>query len=449
MAKQCQHNQLNFDSSSHVGHTKYKRVDEEKRIAATLPSGRVPEDIAPYRVPQGTFPAPLVLPEDELAWDGKYPPQSLRSFIRGDSRNEVTPDRRTIYLIGPPEMSDDVEYMRTWSQPVKVPDGEPNCTKEKKASGQVSHPETSDLLAYFQAFFHGMDVKNVSQPWRFTAWHSSKANRVQRKSEQEAISLETNDIAIRIRTRDSHDGHFKRQLNLSDLLDACIDSVPKDAYAVLLLVEQDMYEDDDDDFCCGRAFGGSRVAVVSTARYNPVLDEYQGVEREHAWPASHCAAYMKSCCAGGAEPKPKKKRVKVEATEDSTAAVSAIQAAVTTHTSLPSPVTSPSTGTLNGLWLGRVCRTASHEIGHCLGIDHCVYYACLMQGTANVCEDARQPPFLCPVDLAKLTTATGVEVAGRYQALQAFCDKRANVHLFGAFSAWLGLRLADLKALEA
>src|SRR6202035_5293660 len=43
----------------------------------------------------------------------------------------------------------------------------------------------------------------------------------------------------------------------------------------------------------GRAYGGSRVAVVSTSRYNPVLDCVQDIDRQHSWPASHCESYIK------------------------------------------------------------------------------------------------------------------------------------------------------------
>jgi len=196
------------------------------------------------------------------------------------------------------------------------------------------------------------------------------------------------------------------------------------------------------------------VAVVSTARYHPLLDDTQGVEREHAWPAAHCATYMDALCQDVvALPKPTKKRAKLDSSGESLAgatfsASSAMQAAVQAHASLPSLIGSKSIAALDGLWLGRVCRTATHEIGHCLGIDHCIYYACLMQGTANVCEDARQPAFLCPVDLAKLTTATGADAVERYEALLQFCDGRARVHLFAAFGAWLRVRLTDLKSLE-
>lgn len=75
------------------------------------------------------------------------------------------------------------------------------------------------------------------------------------------------------------DGVLPYQLNLNGLLDVASSVIPEDAYAILLLVEQDLFEDEDDDYCCGRAYGGSRIAVVSTARYNPSMDALQKVDK--------------------------------------------------------------------------------------------------------------------------------------------------------------------------
>ena len=66
------------------------------------------------------------------------------------------------------------------------------------------------------------------------------------------IGLATGTEIIGIRTRPSKDGIFKGQLNLDDLLDTAISILPNDAYALLMLVEHDLFEDDEDDFCCGR-----------------------------------------------------------------------------------------------------------------------------------------------------------------------------------------------------
>lgn len=189
--------------------------------------------------------------------------------------------------------------------------------------------------------------------------------------------------------------------------------------------------------CAGRAYGGSRVAVVSTARYNPSLDARQDVEREHAWPASHCDAYMRDCCETPSETK----KAKPDCTgSDQTP----LQAAVSAHAALPTPQTPAQ---LSSLWLSRVCQTASHELGHCFGMDHCVYYACVMQGTSSLAEDVRQPPYLCPVDLAKMLRATGANERRRYEALLTFCGQHedGSAGWFKALQAWISGRLGELE----
>ncbi|KAJ5111546.1 hypothetical protein N7532_002081 [Penicillium argentinense] len=75
---------------------------------------------------------------------------------------------------------------------------------------------------------------------------------------------------------------------------------------------------------------------------------------------------------------------------------------------------------------GKNVRTASYQLLHCFGIAHRVYYASSMQGSASVCEDARQPPYLCPVDLAKVIYATSITVLGRYRSLLEFFSKTKN-----------------------
>ncbi|KAL4942060.1 hypothetical protein BDV06DRAFT_222559 [Aspergillus oleicola] len=108
---------------------------------------------------------------------------------------------------------------------------------------------------------------------------------------------------------------------------------------------------------------------------------------------------------------------------DPNAPLSAALAAFTS-TKMSTPLT---------LWLSRVFRTMTHELGHC------VYYACLMQGSTSMQEDMRQPPFLCPVDLAKLLSSMRVTIEERYKALLEYCEReeiRDEPH-FAAQAAWL------------
>ena len=280
---------------------------------------------------------------------------------------------------------------------------------------------------------------------RFSAWNKHKRER--HESKQRLIGLDTATESVGIRVRPSLDGVFQGQLNLDDLLDTAISILPDNAFAMLMLVEHDLFEDEDDDFCCGRAYGGSRVAVVSMARYNPGLDDSHNIERQHAWPASHCTSYVQRCCEGHTKPKPFSKavaqKVVVKASSSSddppNSVLTPMGAAMAAYKGKTKEASD-----LSGLWLARVCQTASHELGHCFGIDHCVYYACVMQSTFSLAEDIRQPPYLCPIDLTKLLRATNVDEGQRYLALLTFCEMHQQVPMFAAFRAWLRSRLAQL-----
>ncbi|KAK2795872.1 hypothetical protein FQN51_000355 [Onygenales sp. PD_10] len=444
---QCSHSQLCFQSSSHVDAVGYRRPTlEERKTARSAPpprqnlkskglksTSKTRNSCAIKDESISTFPSPLVLPGDDIALDPTYPPQSLDDWINEEDRNKVTPRKNVVYLAVPPDIDEDVGFVRQWSIP------------QVKCAKPPPEPDAENVLDYLKAFYHGLPVKILPKPLSFGTWEDDSNQKNSRGKDKSAepryIGLNIKTESVRIRARASPDGLFKRQLNLDDLLDATISMLPKDAYALLLLVKQDLYEDDDDLFTCGRAYGGSRVAVVSTARYNPTLDGKQNVNREHSWPASHCQDYISSC-AGASRPKKKAKINPAIASEDDRS--TPLQAALSAHKSLSSLELFPTADQLSGLWLGRVCRTASHELGHCFGIDHCMYYACSMQGSASLAEDARQPPYLCLIDLAKMLQATGSTAEERYLALLSFCTKHQETHLFAAYGAWISGRLQEM-----
>jgi hypothetical protein len=103
---------------------------------------------------------------------------------------------------------------------------------------------------------------------------------------------------------------------------------------------------------------------VSTARYRPELDAKQEIDREHVWPASHCGRYVGRFFTNKtpAGPPPDKKHCHNTLEYHPG---SAVAAAVVAHNELPSPSTPAE---LSNLWLGRICKTASHELGHCFGL---------------------------------------------------------------------------------
>ena len=84
---------------------------------------------------------------------------------------------------------------------------------------------------------------------------------------------------------------------------------------------------------------------------------------------------------------------------------SALRAAVDAAHKVPLPtsVTTPQdAAALGHLWLSRVLKQACYGVGQCLGIEACSYYACTMQDSKSVADEACRPPYFCPVDLAKL-----------------------------------------------
>ena len=438
----CSHNSLLLKQSDHAYKVGYRDYTAKQLSNAAGNRNGAAELTA-------SFPRPLVLPSDDLSEDPQYPGQSFRSWIREPHRNEVASGKDVIYVAPPPTISRDVKMMNQWASP-EYKKG------QDMADLGAAMPRVDDIESFLGAFYTGMKIARLSPAFSFVSWEKPVSSKANRQMIPRYIGLRRKDEVVGIRTRPSPDRMVQAQLNLNDLLDAAISALPKDAYALLLLVHQDLYEDEEDDFCCGRAFGGSRVAVVSSARYNPSLDEVQGVERVHAWPASHCQAYINAACGSAVVTKkrPSKKR-KIENTTVKADSISIppsgndkpgpIHAAVEAHHVLLKANTCTTAKSLNGLWTARVCRTASHELGHCFGIDHCVYYACLMQSTASLAEDVRQPPYLCPVDLAKIQRATGATEAEHYAALADFCDARATTHMFAALSAWVKARLLELE----
>ncbi|KAF5367332.1 hypothetical protein D9757_010102 [Collybiopsis confluens] len=415
--KVCDHAKLTLEPSSYAAQAGFTWPSEEKRAAAATPQGRTSSTLSAPTIT--AFPAPLVLPEDELALDPKYPVQSLRSWIRLKDRNHVSKDRGTIYVIEPPSVDPKAKDIQSWIRPANL-----------TASSEHEAPKTQEVIDYLAAFYHGMSVKKLPVQLAYTTWEDKKARR---GSPSGYIGLNIGSECVRIRARVSKNTGimFQKQLNLDDLLDAAISLLPSDAYALLLLVSHDIYESDDDDFACGRAYGGSRVAVVSMARYNPILDEEHNVDGEHAWPASHCEEFIRSCASE--PPKKRKKQMKNSPMENGDC-FGPMYAALKACCDLPLLPSDPSP---SGLWLARVCRTASHELGHCFGIDHCAYYACSMQGTASLGEDARQPPYICPVDLAKVLRACNTTAELRYRALLEYCERYQDVRHFRAFAGWI------------
>lgn len=446
--KTCAHGRLTYMPSRYAAETDFKlHSKKELQSAAQFVTGGSKSNGAGAEMPPGlhghslNYPAPLVLPWDDLAEDPEWPPQPVDEWDKESMRNKVDKKRRTIYVCSPPTLSVSASFMASWE--------EPRVGKSKKKLNKTPRPDLKDVAEYLSAFYHPLPVKELKEGLRFTEWNTGGATKDVPNSVPQYIGLQTSKEIIGIRARGpSKDNVFSAQLNLNDLLDVAMRILPSDAYALLMMVDQDIFESEEDDFCCGRAYGGSRIAVVSSARYNPVFDVEEDVDREHAWPASHCEDYLDAkCTEAGISSRPTKKtKRKAPASKkdqiDQAEALTTLRAAVKSHGESSNKNALRSPKALAGLWLGRVCKTASHELGHCFGMDHCVYYACIMQGTTSLAEDARQPPYCCPVDQTKVLAATGSSLDAQYQALKHFCDQRKDIDLFRAFGAWLEARLS-------
>lgn len=73
------------------------------------------------------------------------------------------------------------------------------------------------------------------------------------------------------------------------------------------------------------------------------------------------------------------------------------------------------------MWKLRTCKTMAHEMCHIFGIDHCVYYTCLMNAHASPDgQDNAEALHLCPIDLRKLGHSIGFDIGERYRQLATY-----------------------------
>lgn len=70
--------------------------------------------------------------------------------------------------------------------------------------------------------------------------------------------------------------------------------------------------------------------------------------------------------------------------------------------------------------LRRACKVLAHEIGHTLGLTHCVFYECVMNGSNTLEETDEHPLLECPVCHRKLLYNLAFEPSKRFAALKDF-----------------------------
>lgn len=155
-----------------------------------------------------------------------------------------------------------------------------------------------------------------------------------------------------------------RQLLTTDILAYLRTHLPEDAYALIALTGIDLYPEDSWNFVFGQASLRERVGVYSLARYQPGFD-------------------------GDDDPD-----------SDGTPGVAPVYT--------------------RQVVLRRALKVMSHELGHMFGIEHCVYFECVMNGSNSLPETDDQPMHLCPVDLRKVLHATRATPVERYRNLARF-----------------------------
>jgi archaemetzincin len=148
----------------------------------------------------------------------------------------------------------------------------------------------------------------------------------------------------------------------------------------------DLFSASSDLFVAGMAAGEDGVAVVSCRRHHPHLALSEAEWHDYgygAWPRGAGEIYY----------------------------------AARPHDLVDSPPALSREA--SAAWCGRAARVLVHEVGHLLALDHCIFYACVMQGSGHLVEAHEAPLEACRVCLRKLTFRLGFDLAGRARALDA------------------------------
>lgn len=87
--------------------------------------------------------------------------------------------------------------------------------------------------------------------------------------------------------------------------------------------------------------------------------------------------------------------------------------------------------------LKKTCSVICHEIAHTFGLEHCIYYRCIMNGSNTIEEDDKLPIYLCPICFRKLHFLLNFDIEKRYLNLFKYCEK----YEFKSESNWYQKRL--------
>jgi archaemetzincin len=95
--------------------------------------------------------------------------------------------------------------------------------------------------------------------------------------------------------------------------------------------------------------------------------------------------------------------------------------------------------------LRRACQVLNHEMGHMLGMEHCVLYKCSLNGGNSLADSDGTPLEYCPVCHRKLLWNVGIDGAKRYRELVAFYRSRG----LSEEARWTQARLENWNKLSS
>jgi archaemetzincin len=314
---------------------------------------------------------PLPLPKDDTSWLAKnletgqtFEDYALYKFMnrRGSVSRNADQSKQTIYFL-------------------------PIIPEENK---QLDNP------------WNGPDLNHLSQ------WTSHFYDRevillpiasITAKSSNMTLNSPSRSWSTQGRLHITDDGHKRFQVDLFSLLNIIKEIRESkyyeninlsDAFCIIGISMCDIYSHNDDLFVAGMASPMTNSGVLSFFRYHPMIkmqannwSDYAYVNKESNYP------YFEEG----------KKRPSI----------------LHSH---PSQLQKSITGSVE--YLRRAGKLIIHEIGHLYGMEHCIYYNCLMNGTGNLVEDFSGPSHLCPVCLRKMQFRLGFNVSMRYQKLLDF-----------------------------
>ncbi|CAD7929320.1 unnamed protein product [Amoebophrya sp. A25] len=325
---------------------------------------------------------------------------------------------------------------------------------EKFFLSQMRHLTNQDseflrlLEGFLSAFFPGMRIRilpyrtlDIESPVRPVGTKATSAEGVNISASRGASTRRKRDTSDPSTTKEKSSGvtsivqsrfeHLgQHQLHGGDIIHKALPKwrLPlRDAYAFLGMTFEDLYPRDEWNFCFGVAEMLGRNGVFSFNRYTS-----RRMESDEASSSDICALDRSRKDAEGEE----QAAIGKPASPTSEAASLGAKKAIVSRARL----------------LKRAAKVMAHELCHCFGMKHCIFFNCLMQGSNSGPEAERKPHFLCPVCLTKLFYSLEFSAVDRYRRLQQWVDtvietqpstldKEMYQFVFGNWSKWYARRI--------